>query len=153
MTRALAACLLAGCYTAAPPSPPAPAASPPARTAPRPSSADEALCCCTFKFAEPEDPDVAKWDSLATRCATGGGGRFPGQCIAWSSCGYAPGTEPKSLAQRPDLRPPPPLAADECCCYVASTSNEDISVKSRATCDATPNAACVGGDFCDRDDP
>jgi hypothetical protein len=154
MRRALIGVVFAGaCYTSKVPPPESTPQVVVAAKVARVERADpnEAVCCCTFGFAEDVDfPDIRKWESHAPTCETGGGLRPPGQCIAWSWCGYAPGTEPRSLAQRPNLRPLPPLTSDECCCAQSATGAEEFRVMGAAACAATAMAQCIDAGFCDR---
>jgi hypothetical protein len=109
----------------------------------------DALCCCTFAFADPLDYGVvATWDSLATTCRTGDADRFPGKCIDSKWCGHKAGEEPRTLADRPELAPRAPLPASVCCCDIFDGTGETFSVLDAATCKNTPDAHCVIDDFC-----
>jgi hypothetical protein len=128
---------------------------PPAAVEPAPATVaaapgpDSPLCCCTFSFAEDVDyPDVNTWDAIASVCATGDANRMPGKCISWQWCDYAPGQEPRTLADRPDLTPPPPLAASECCCDIFQNGGETFHVLDTVACLKTRDAACVDAGFC-----
>ena len=127
----------------APPTPvanAAPTADPPAT---------DALCCCTFDSAGPADfPEVNTWESLATLCPSGDGRHAPGQCIPWQYCDYAPGEEPRTLAERPALAPRY-LAAGECCCAGWSGTGETFNIAAKDTCARTQHAACIAAAFCE----
>jgi hypothetical protein len=128
--------------------PPVLVTSPAKRVAKTPSDAD-ALCCCTFSFADSEEfGDIATWDSLASVCPSGDADRMPGKCIDWKWCHYDPGQEPHTLADRPALTPKPPIAASSCCCDVFDGTGENFSVLDAATCAQTADAHCVISDFC-----
>jgi hypothetical protein len=120
------------------------------RAAPSAAVAGDPLCCCTFSFAEPVDfPDVATWDSLAATCLTGdGAARAPGQCIDWRWCDYAPGQEPRSLADRPDLAPEPPMPEGSCCCDWWQNEGETFAVLEAGECASRPYGTCVDAGFC-----
>lgn len=141
-----------GARSSTEPTPIAKAPEPAARawSAQKPAADPDALCCCTFAFAEAEDfPDIATWDSLATTCPTGDASRMPGRCIDWQWCGHPAGQHPRTLADRPDLAPTPPLPATSCCCDIWDGTGETFHVRDTAACAATPEAACVASEFCD----
>lgn len=142
---ALLFALTIGC--GAPPAPIQNTRPPIASAAPTPP--DDALCCCTFAFADPEDfGEVNTWDSLATTCPIGDADRMPGQCIDWKWCKHPPGKQPRTLADRPDLAPKPPLAASKCCCDIFDGHGENFSVLDAEACAHTPDAHCVASEFC-----
>jgi len=147
MNRAVVLLLvLAAC--GAPPAP-APEIASTAAVEPAPAAVEDELCCCTFDSAIPEDfPYVNTWDSLASTCSTGDGERMPGQCIAWSWCGYADGDAPRSLAQRHDLAPAPPMPDGSCCCDIWDGHGETFHVLEAGTCALQPYASCVDDGFC-----
>jgi hypothetical protein len=120
------------------PTEPAPPASTPATQNP--------LCCCTFDSADPADFGVVStWDSLASTCVTGDSDQRPGQCIDWKWCGYRPGDEPRSLAERPDLVPAQPLDPSTCCCNIFDGTGEVHVVLNANACKARPDLATVDG--------
>jgi hypothetical protein len=75
-----------------------------------------------------------------------------GECsFPWKWCHYAPGKEPHTLAERPQLASRLPIAASSCCCDTFDGTGETFSVLDAARCAKTSDAHCVISDFCGDD--